>query len=145
MMTEYTTLKYAWKVVLKVESKDQRTQNSFQYTVTENDKNRFLKALVDDSNPRCLEHFLLKSKNPAAANLKPRNAEFMPNGKLSLTLETQTRNITLLQQYDVETCVYQCLNENNFWDLLLCTEKGEIINPEELLKEYKELKRTAIL
>lgn len=115
---------YVWKVVLKVESADQRTRNSFQYTLTENDKNRFLKALVGESTPRCLKHFLLKSKNPAAANLKLHNAEFMPDGRLRLTLETQTRNITLLQQYDVETCVYQCLKENNCWDLLLCTEKG---------------------
>lgn len=115
---------YVWKVVLKVESTDQRTQNSFQYTLTENDKNRFLKALVGESTPRCLKHFLLKSKNPAAANLKLHNAEFMFDGRLRLTLETQTRNITLLQQYDVETCVYQCLKENNCWDLLLCTEIG---------------------
>lgn len=115
---------YVWNVVLKVESTDQRTQNSFQYTLTENDKNRFLKALVGKSNPRCLKHFLLKSKNPAAVDLKLHNAEFMPDGRLMLTFETETRNITLLQQYDVETCVYQCLKENNCWDLLLCTEKG---------------------
>lgn len=115
---------YVWKIVLKVESKDQRTEDSFQYILTENDKNRILNALVGESNPRCLEYFLLRSKNPAAANLKLNNAEIMPDGKLRLTLETQTRNITLLQQYDVETCVYQCLKDNNCLDLLLCTETG---------------------
>lgn len=120
----FTLADYVWRVVLKAESKDQRAQNSFQYTLTENDKNRFLKALVGESNPRCLKHFLLRSKNPAAANLKLCYAEFIPDERLKLSLETQTRNITLLQQYDVETCVYQCLKENNCCDLLLCTEKG---------------------
>lgn len=120
----FTLADYVWRVVLKVDSKDQRTQTCLQYTLTENDKNRFLSALVGKSNPRCLKQFLLKSKNPAAANLKLHNAEFMPDGRFRLTVETKTRNITLLQQYDVETCVYQCLKENNCWDLLLCTETG---------------------
>lgn len=120
----FTLADYVWSVVLKVESKDQRTHNSFQYILTENDKNRVLIALVGESNPICLKHFLLKSKNPAAANLKLHNADFMPDGRLRLAFETQTRNIALLQQYDVETCVYQCLKKNNCWDLLLCTEKG---------------------
>lgn len=120
----FTLADYVWRVVLKVESKDQRTHNSFQYKLTENDKNRVLIALVGESNPICLKHFLLKSKNPAAANLKLHNADFMPDGRLRLAFETQTRNIALLQQYDVETCVYQCLKKNNCWDLLLCTEKG---------------------
>lgn len=115
---------YVWRVVLKVDSKDQRTQTCLQNTLTENDKNRFLGALVGESNPRCFTQFLLKSKNTAAANLKLLNAEFMPDGRFKLTVETQTRNITLLQQYDVETCVHQCLKENNCWDLLLCTETG---------------------
>lgn len=139
-MTEYTTFDYVWRVVLKVDSKDQRKQTCLQYTLTEKDKNRFLGALVGEGNPRCLKQFLLKSKNPAAANLNLHNAEFMPGGRFRLTVETQTRNITLLQQYDVETCVYQCLKENNCWDLLLCTETGGILYPEELLKEYQELK-----
>lgn len=120
----FTLADYVWRVVLKVDSKDQRTQTCLQYSLTENDKNRFLSALVGKSNPRCLKQFLLKSKNPSAANLKLHNAEFMPDGRFRLTVETKTRNITLLQQYDVETCVYQCLKENNCWDLLLCTETG---------------------
>lgn len=118
----FTLADYVWRVVLKVDSKDQRTQTCLQYTLPENDKTRFLGALVGESNPRCLKQFLLKSKNPAAANLKLLNAEFMPDGLFRLTVET--RNITLLQQCDVETCVYQCLKENNCWDLLLCTETG---------------------
>lgn len=115
----FTLADYVWRVVLKVESKEQRT-----HILTENDKNRVLIALVGESNPRCLKHFLSKSKNPAAANLKLHNADFMLDGRLRLAFETQTRNIELIQQYDVETCVYQCLKENNCWDLFLCTEKG---------------------
>lgn len=94
----FTLADYVWSVVLKVESKDQRTHNSFQYILTENDKNRVLIALVGESNPICLKHFLLKSKNPAAANLKLHNADFMPDGRLRLAFETQTRNIALLQR-----------------------------------------------
>lgn len=116
---------YCWKVVLKIENEYQRTEDNYQITLTENDKNRILTALVGQDTPRCLKYFLLNSKNTAVANLKPCDAEFMSDGFLRLTLEKETKHSALIQQSDVETCVYQCFKENNCLDLLLLNTENE--------------------
>lgn len=124
MIFVFALVDYVWTVELKVESEGQKSQSTIQYTLSENDENHFPQALVEENNPRCLQHFLLKSKKPAVRKLKLQNAKLLPDRKLSLTLGTQKKISTLLQQCDVETCVYQCLKENNCRDILLFTEKG---------------------
>lgn len=113
-----------WKFVLCAESTDLRTQGIPLYTLKEQDRNRFLKALYDKSNPRCLQHFLRDSGKPACANLKLHYVEFTSDGYLKIVFEIETQYYELLQGCDVEACVYQCLKENSCGDLLLCSEKG---------------------
>lgn len=123
-MSEPIPFDCRWKIVLCAESTDLRTQGNPLYTLTEEDRNRFLKAIYDKSNPRCLQHFLLHSGKPALANLQLLNVEFTSDSHLKIIFVIETKYYELLQECDIETCVYQCLKENNCGDLLLCSERG---------------------
>lgn len=113
-----------WKVVLCAERGNVRTQGLPQYILTEKDKNRFLKALYDKCNPKCLQYYLLESEKLAVANLKQHHVEFTSDGYLKIIFEIERRYFELLQGCDVETCIYQFLKENGCRNLLLCSEKG---------------------
>ena len=108
-----------WKYAIQ----DQKTQRYHMDLLSKDDKNRFLNSLCNIENPKCLQKYLSSSSKPAVASIKVQHAEFtFP--KLTLNIVIETKFIELLREGDVETCIYQCLKENNCDDLVLCFEDG---------------------
>lgn len=108
-----------WKFAIR----DHKTQCCNVHTLSQDDENRFLNSLCNTENPKCLQSYISASRNPVVANIKVQHAEFA-NTRLKLRVVIETKFIEKLREGDVETCVYQCLMNNNCGDLVLCLENG---------------------
>lgn len=118
-MTIFSIADYRWKFAIK----DQKSANLRTQTLPKEREERILNALLNSENPNCLQKYISASKNPAVAKLKLKRAEFKYTHFL-VTVATETGYIELLTENALETCVYQCLKENNCEDFFLRSEKG---------------------
>lgn len=94
-----------------------------RYTLKEEDHMRFSSAIDGKGNSRSLQSFFSNSKKTAVAELKLVETN-VTEKDLRITLQIETKFLEMLKENDLETCVYQCLRENNCGDILLCTETG---------------------
>jgi hypothetical protein len=112
-----------WKIAQIDRTGHQSSNTPLRYTLKEEDQKRLGSALDGGGNAGNLQSFLSTSRKPAVAKSKLLETRITEKD-LRIILQIETKFVELLRPNDLETCIYQCLRENNCRDILLCTESG---------------------
>lgn len=112
-----------WKIAQIDGTGHQSSSPPLRFTLKEEDQMRFSSAIDGKGNSRSLQSFFSNSRKTAVSELKLVETN-VTEKDLRITLQIETKFLEMLKENDLETCVYQCLRENDCGDILLCTETG---------------------